>query len=91
VTFIDGIAGQEDDLVEHLLSLAGPTRAEPGNRQYDLYRSVERPSRFVRLEQWTDANALEVHKAMPYMRDSFARRQREGWTTRITLWRRLDP
>ncbi len=30
VTFIDGIAGREDDLHAHLLSLAAPTRAEGG-------------------------------------------------------------
>ena len=91
VTFIDGIPGQESALERHLLDLAGPTRAEPGNLEYDLYRSLDEKNRFVRLERWTGAAALEAHKAMPYMRTSFEKRQREGWTTRITLWEPVAP
>jgi len=90
VTFIDGVSGMESDLERHLLSLAAPTRREPGNLQYDLYRSVARPDRFVRLERWRGAAALEAHKAEPYMRESFEKRKREGWKTQITLWKRVE-
>ena len=89
ITFINGISGQEEALERHLLDLAGPTRAEAGNLQYDLFRSTDQANRFVRIEQWRDLAALEAHKATPYMRDSFERRKREGWTTEITLWRRV--
>jgi quinol monooxygenase YgiN/quercetin dioxygenase-like cupin family protein len=88
ITYINGIPGREKDLEAHLLSLTGPTRAEPGNLGYDLYRSESEGNRFVRLERWKDQAALETHKAMPYMRASFEKRQREGWTTEITLWRK---
>ncbi|HEY8119949.1 MAG TPA: putative quinol monooxygenase [Myxococcota bacterium] len=88
VTFIHGIAGREDDLHAHLLSLAAPTRAEAGCLQYDLYQSPEQPSEFMRLERWRSLAALEAHKATPPLRASFAKRTREGWTTQITVWRR---
>jgi quinol monooxygenase YgiN len=66
--------------------LTAPTRAEAGNLQYDLYRSPKEKNRFLRIERWTDAAALEAHKQTPYTKESFAKRQQEGWTTRITLW-----
>ena len=86
-TFIHGLPGQGDRLAEHLLSLAAPTRAEDGAIRYDLYRSVEHPDDFLRHEVWRDRAALEAHKQTPPLKASFARRQREGWTTLITLWR----
>jgi beta-alanine degradation protein BauB len=86
-TFVHGLPGQADSLKAHLLSLAAPTRAEAGAIRYDLYQSVEHPDEFLRHEVWRDRPALEAHKATPPLRASFARRQREGWTTEITLWR----
>jgi len=89
VTLIRGIEGKEDDLRQHLLSLAAPTRAEPGCIRYDLYQSPERKNHFMRYEIWTSPEALEAHKAMPHLRASFEKRQREGWTTEILTWRRV--
>lgn len=86
-TFVHGLPGQGEMLQQHLLSLTAPTRAEDGALRYDLYRSVEHPDEFLRHEVWRDRAALEAHKQTPPLRDSFARRQREGWTTEITLWR----
>jgi quinol monooxygenase YgiN/quercetin dioxygenase-like cupin family protein len=90
-TFVHGLAGQGDSLQSHLLSLTAPTRAEDGAVRYDLYRSVERPDDFLRHEVWRDRAALEAHKQTPPLRASFARRQREGWTTAITLWLPVQP
>jgi quinol monooxygenase YgiN len=72
-----------------LLSLTAPTRAEPGAITYDLYQSVDRPDRFMRIEVWRDAEALEVHKATPHLKASFERRKNEGWMTEITRWERV--
>jgi quinol monooxygenase YgiN len=88
-TFIHGIAGREDDLKAHLLSLSAATRAEPGCIAYDLYQSPETPSDFLRIERWKSAADLEAHKRMPHLRASFEKRQREGWTTQITVWKRV--
>jgi beta-alanine degradation protein BauB len=90
VTFIRGPEGKEADVRRELLSLTAPTRAEPGALRYDLYQSVARPSDFMRFEVWRDAEALELHKATPHLRASFARRKDQGWLTEITLWKRVS-
>jgi quinol monooxygenase YgiN/quercetin dioxygenase-like cupin family protein len=89
VTFIQGREGQGGRVKRELLSLSAPTRAEPGNIAYDLYQSVDRPDRFMRLEVWRDAEALELHKATPHLKASFERRKDEGWMTEITRWERV--
>jgi quinol monooxygenase YgiN len=89
VTLIHGIPGREEELARHLLSLSGPTRAEPGCLRYDLYRSPERAHEFMRFEVWESAEALEAHKRTPHLRASFEKRQREGWTTEILTWHRV--
>ena len=89
VTFIKGIEGKEDDLKRHLLSLEAPTLAEPGCVMYDLYQSTTKKNEFVRLEAWNDEAALEAHKQTPHLKASFEKRKKEGWTTEITLWKRV--
>jgi quinol monooxygenase YgiN/quercetin dioxygenase-like cupin family protein len=89
VTFIQGKPGTEDQVKHELLSLTAPTRAEAGNLGYDLYQSVDRPGQFMRLEVWRNAEALELHKASPYLRASFERRKDQGWLTEITRWMRV--
>jgi quinol monooxygenase YgiN len=89
VTLIHGIPGREEELKQHLLSLAGPTHAEPGCITYDLYESPNDPHEFMRFEIWTSLDALESHKKMPHLRASFEKRQREGWTTQILTWIRV--
>ena len=89
VTFIQGRDGKSAEVKEELLSLSPPTRAEPGNLVYDLYQSVDRPDRFMRLEVWRNMEALELHKATPHLMASFNRRRNEGWMTEITRWQRV--
>ncbi|HEX6668466.1 MAG TPA: antibiotic biosynthesis monooxygenase [Gemmatimonadales bacterium] len=89
VTFIQGREGKAREVKQELLSLTAPTRAEAGNIGYDLYQSVDQPDRFMRLEVWRDAGALELHKATPHLRASFERRKNEGWMTEITRWERV--
>ncbi len=88
-TLIHGLVGKEEDLKRHLLSLAPTTRAEPGAIRYDLYQSPERPSEFMRLEVWSSDEALEAHKGRPHLRASFEKRQREGWSTEIMVFKRV--
>ncbi|HEU5039175.1 MAG TPA: antibiotic biosynthesis monooxygenase [Gemmatimonadales bacterium] len=89
VTFIQGREGKGSEVKRELLSLSALTRAEPGNLRYDLYQSVDRPDRFMRLEVWQDEEALELHKATPHLKASFERRKNDGWATEITRWRRV--
>jgi quinol monooxygenase YgiN/quercetin dioxygenase-like cupin family protein len=89
VTFVKGREGTGDAVKRELLTLTAPTRAEPGNLVYDLYRSADRADRFMRLEVWRSADALEQHKATPHLRASFERRKDAGWMTEITRWYRV--
>lgn len=89
VTLIHGLPGQEQDLKQHLLSLAGPTRAEPGCLRYDLYQSPDQRHEFMRFEVWKSGGDLELHKKTPPLRASFEKRQREGWTTQIMVFGRV--
>jgi len=89
VTFIQGREGTGDAVKRELLSLTSPTRAEPGNLTYDLYQSVDRPDRFMRIEVWRNDDALEIHKGLPHLKASFERRKNEGWMTEITRWKRV--
>lgn len=89
VTFIEGRPGAGDDVKRELLTLTPPTRAESGAIAYDLYRSVDQPGRFMRIEVWRDAAALEAHKLSPHLKASFERRKNAGWMTEITRWERV--
>ncbi len=89
VTFIRGLEGKEAELQRELLALTAPTRAETGNLRYDLYQSAVKPNEFMRLEVWRDAAALDAHKATPHLRASFETRKQQGWSTDITLWKRV--
>lgn len=91
VTFIHGLAGKEDELKNHLLSLTAPTLAEPGCLKYDLYQSPEKKNEFMRYEVWRNDAALELHKMTPHLKASFEKRKQEGWTTEITRWKRVQP
>ncbi|MGB7201113.1 MAG: antibiotic biosynthesis monooxygenase [Pyrinomonadaceae bacterium] len=89
VTFINGLAGKEDELKNELLKTTVPTRGETGNLRYDLYQSTKDASKFMRYEVWRSPDALELHKQTPWLRESFETRKRQGWSTEITTWRRV--
>ena len=89
VTFIRGLPGKEEELKRELLALEAPTRAEPGAITYDLYQSLDKQNQFLRFEMWRDQAALEAHKMTPHLKASFERRKDQGWTTEITLWKRI--
>jgi Antibiotic biosynthesis monooxygenase len=44
---IEAAPGTEDELVQRLLALVAPTRAEPGCISYELFRDPERPAKFM--------------------------------------------
>jgi quinol monooxygenase YgiN/quercetin dioxygenase-like cupin family protein len=89
VTFVTGKPGKEQELKRELLALSAPTRAEPGNLQYDLYQSPNKKNEFMRLEVWRSAQALEDHKATPHIKTSFEKREQQGWKTQIIPWKRV--
>jgi quinol monooxygenase YgiN len=45
------------------------SRAEPGNRRYDLWQDQSDPSRFVLDELYVDADAVAAHRATPHFQN----------------------
>ena len=58
--------GQEGDVEEILRGMVGPTRTEPGNEIYDLYKKTadsDGAPTFHFFERYTDADALQARDA----------------------------
>jgi quinol monooxygenase YgiN len=55
--------GYEKEAEAELRGMVGPTRQEPGNRRYDLYRIGDSSMSFHLFEVYTDQSALEAHRA----------------------------
>ena len=56
-------AGEEDRVAEALRKMVAPTRAEPGNLDYQVFRDRGQPSLFVLFERYADESAFGAHQA----------------------------
>jgi quinol monooxygenase YgiN len=56
-------AGEEDRVEAALRKMVEPTRAEPGNLDYQVFRDPGEPAVFVLFERYTGADAFEAHRA----------------------------
>ena len=60
--------GKASELQALLEGLIAPSREEPGNLRYDLWRDQADPDRFVLDELYTDNGAVAAHRASPHYR-----------------------
>lgn len=51
-----------------LRDMVEASRAEPGNRAYDLTEDLENPCRFFILESWASAEAIDAHNASAHFK-----------------------
>ena len=58
--------GEADRVEEALRKMVSPTRAEPGNLDYQVFRSPDDPSLFVLFERYADSGAFDAHRATPH-------------------------
>ena len=56
-------AGEEGRVEEALRKMVEPTRAEPGNLDYQVFRDPKQPSLFVLFEKYQDEAAFDAHRA----------------------------
>jgi quinol monooxygenase YgiN len=56
-------AGEQRKVAEALRQMVAPTRAEPGNLDYQVFRDPADPALFVLFERYADEPAFEEHKA----------------------------
>jgi quinol monooxygenase YgiN len=73
--------GQEPMLEKLLRGMVAPSREEPGNLRWDIWRDPARPGRFVLDELYHDETAVAAHRATPHFKhylsvvDTLAERQ----------------
>lgn len=53
--------GREAELRDSLTALVGPSRRDPGNLRYELFKQQDDPRRFVFVEHWASAEARDKH------------------------------
>ena len=56
-------SGEEEKVERALRQMVAPTRAEPGNLDYQILRDPADPALFVLFERYADEAAFEAHKA----------------------------
>jgi quinol monooxygenase YgiN len=59
-------AGNENDVIAALTSVAASSRAEPGCLRIHAFRSTRDPQLFFIHSVWHDADAFERHAALPH-------------------------
>lgn len=64
--------GKAEALKKLLDTMLAPSRAEPGNLRYDLWRDQSAPDRFVLDELYTDAAAIAAHRETPHFKSYLA-------------------
>jgi quinol monooxygenase YgiN len=66
-------SGCEGELQTLLQGMVKPSRAEPGNLRYDLWRESEQPRRFALDETYRDAESITYHRASEHFQAYLAR------------------
>ncbi len=59
-------SGEEHRVEEALRKMVEPTRAEPGNLDYQVFRDPSQPGVFVLFERYADESAFDAHRASPH-------------------------
>ena len=70
LTAKDGRAGELEALLRGMMA---PSRGEPGNVHYNLWRHREAPDVFAIDELYVDTAAAEAHRASPHYQDYLSR------------------
>ena len=67
IAYLHAKPGKEEELIDTLMSLVGPTRVEAGCIDYHLHVSNEDPRRFMFYENWTSREDLDEHLTKPHL------------------------
>ncbi|WP_311269598.1 putative quinol monooxygenase [Sphingobium sp. WCS2017Hpa-17] len=72
VAILTARPGKAEALRALLDAMLAPSRAEPGNLRYDLWRDQAEPTRFVLDELYVDDAAIAAHRASPHFQTYLA-------------------
>jgi quinol monooxygenase YgiN len=78
-------AGEEGKVEAALHQMVTPTRAEPGNLDYQVFRDPADPALFVLFERYADEAAFDAHKASEHFATWLAGRVLPSLADRIRL------
>jgi quinol monooxygenase YgiN len=62
IAALTALPGHAEAVESSLRQLVPPSQAEAGCLQYNLHRHQEQANRFIMVEQWLDAEALNAHQ-----------------------------
>ena len=65
--------GRADQLKDLLLAMAAPSRAEPGNLQWDVWQDQAERSRFVLDEAYESEASVTAHRQTPHFANYLSR------------------
>jgi quinol monooxygenase YgiN len=68
VAVLSARPGKAEELSALLAGMVGPSRAEQGNLQYNLWHDKSDPGRFVVEERYVDGAAAAAHHTTPHFR-----------------------
>lgn len=75
IAVITAKAGREGELSTLLHGMVQPSRSEPGNLQYELWRDTAHPDRYVLEESYRDSEAVAEHRSSEHYRAYLSRIQ----------------
>lgn len=78
-------AGEEEKVEAALRQMVAPTRAEPGNLDYQVFRDPKDPALFVLFEKYADEAAFEAHLGSQHFATWLAGQVRPALADRIRL------
>ena len=73
VAILTARPGQVEALQALLAGMVAPSRAEPGNLRWDMWRDQADATRFVLDELYLDNAAVAAHRQTPHFKNYFAR------------------
>lgn len=76
-----------DDVKNAILNVLEITRQEEGNLSFDVF-SAKDSEVICLFEEWKNQEALDVHYAMPYIAEVFAKY--EGWLAKEPFIRKMN-
>jgi quinol monooxygenase YgiN len=73
LAFMEAKEGKGQELVNHVLSVIGPTRKEEGNIAYVLCISLDNSNQILVDEIWTSKEALDNHFNTIHMKNGLSK------------------
>jgi quinol monooxygenase YgiN len=82
--------GREEELRAELVALAGPSRRDEGNIQYELLSPPDDPTRFFFIEHWDSPESQHKHHTATDHILNFERNHKEDLVEAVEFYYRLN-